>query len=109
MKKLLIIFATSALLLTGCSQAERDEQKKIEHTVAGTFANVTVIDKHADKQSRHADVYQITVERDNQKVTLTTKGEASFDAIQKGNVLTIDYNKDFVIQNIIFEKLEEEK
>lgn len=110
MRKVLIAFLLLLTLLTACqSKEEREVGRKEQNTVVGTLKGVTVIDKKKeDKGKAYPTHYYILVEKNGQKVQLQTFGEESFNAIQKGNVLDVSYNKDFYILKIKFAKLEGE-
>lgn len=110
MKKLRIALLSIALLvgLTGCdfkSEAMKESERK-ENKITGTFKQVKVVNKKANIYAKSRNEYIITVQKGDQKVKLTTKGEDAYNAIQKGNVLTVGYNKDFVIQKITFDEME---
>ena len=111
MRKVLAALLLLLTLLTACqSKEEREVDRKEQNTVVGTFKGVTVVDKKKeDKGKAYPTHYYILVEKNGQKVQLQTFGEESFNAIQKGNVLDVSYNKDFYILKIKFTKFEEEQ
>lgn len=106
---LLAAIALFFVALTGCSTEGDKELAVQKNKIVGTFTNVKVIDKKEDENGRMSNDYLIMIEKGGQKVQLQTKGEESFNAIQKGNIITVGYNKDFEIQKITFEKMEESK
>ena len=111
MRKVLVAFLLLLTLLTACqSKEEREVGRKEQNTVVGTLKGVTVVDKKKeDKGKAYPTHYYILVEKNGQKVQIQTFGEESFNAIQKGNVLDVSYNKDFYILKIKFTEFEEEQ
>lgn len=88
------------LLLTGC-QLEVQPINSI-----GTFENMTVVDKKTISGFRYAS-YEITFEKNGEKVVLKTSSDEQHDALVKGVTVNVEYEKDtFYITNIEFPNLD---
>jgi hypothetical protein len=99
-----IIIMTATLFLVGCeSREERVEQEKESHTIIGSVEGAKIISKEAFLRPVR---YEITFEKNNQKLTLTAHSEEVFDALHKGTVADIKYSKDYHIEEIRLIELE---
>lgn len=101
MKKVsMILIVVFLLILTGC-QVEVQPINSI-----GNFENMTVVDKKTISGFRYAS-YEITFEKNGEKVVLKTSSDEQHDALVKGVTVNVEYEKDtFYITNIEFPNLE---
>lgn len=102
-KKISICLLLIALLV-GCNNQKEETTKLGQRQVIGIFKNVKVIKK--EKAIRPLRYY-IFVAKNGEKIKMKARGEETYDILQPGNTITVQYSKDFYIENIKFPKMEE--
>jgi len=88
------------LLLTGCSQEP-----------IGEFVGMKVKEKRTEEHCSRGcwNEYFVTFEKNETKVELQANDESQFNVLEKGNIVDITYNEDYVIKDIEFPALEDDK
>lgn len=111
MKKLVVPFILSAVILTGCETAEEQHKREIKETkVVGQLENVQVIKKIYKERSKYSPAeYYVVLAKGEEQIQLQLFGEDAYNVLHEGVTVNVGYTDEFYIKEIKFPELEKEE
>lgn len=96
MRKWMMMFAV-LLFVSGCAETKEPIKKEVLQQAN----EVKVIEKKEETHYRASSDYYVTVEKNGTKATFEVN-EKTYNMIEKGSIISGQYNKDGLLQNIVF-------